>query len=550
MKELPVVQELNGGDKCWEKVFDTFEVRVYLPKTDEIKEIVNFGFRAPYLLILEENKKTMEEAIAFAKESGLAKIASFYGCSVVSVYPTAPGGWADAPAGLFADIIAESRISQYYKDGMAIMWDRFNKKWDDSYIRGAVLRTCLYGFGASADYIAKNCLKTIEGVGLYGPGDITPAVCILQGLSVMPKPERRDIPVLSIGNSDEINDSLMEELDYVMVEQEADYEKDYQLFVGNFRRMMGYLNEEDNLEEMGMVWEPAACKVLTAADNLGDDKDTTEHFIGYVAYYNKSILEEGKKVPLVFCFHGGGDSAMCMTTVSGWYKVAHENNFLLISIENHLNSTATEIMTLLEQLKEKYPIDTEKIYSTGFSMGGCKSWDMFQEYPKVFAAVAPMDATFEVGQNSYGSRMPSINQDVILPVYYVGGEETPLPELPFQEAKCYNRMKYVLKVNRALIDYYVTYEDKENWPNRIWGLDGDVICKLQDAERGNATLTLNLFESEGHHCYSIFGCVEGQGHEVRHHTCDNAWKFMNCFRRKADGSIEGGAMEEICSLYR
>ena len=72
-------------------------------------------------------------------------------------------------------------------------------------------------------------------------------------------------------------------------------------------------------------------------------------------FYNKKIMSDGKKVPLMLCFHGGGDSAICMATLSGWYKIAHENNFLLVAIENHLNSTATEMMELIEHLKEKYP---------------------------------------------------------------------------------------------------------------------------------------------------------------------------------------------------
>ena len=191
--------------------------------------------------------------------------------------------------------------------------------------------------------------------------------------------------------------------------------------------MVGYLDIEPDLDAMGMAMEPGVYTVSTAPDNRGDDKDTTEHRIGYVAYYNKSIMNTGKPVPLVLCFHGGGDSAMCMVALSDWHLVVAKHDFLLVSIENHLNSTATEMMELLTHLKEKYPIDEERIYSTGFSMGGCKTWDMFQEYPEVFAAVAPMDATFDVGLNSYGQPVNTINRSTILPVFYVGGEQTPLP---------------------------------------------------------------------------------------------------------------------------
>lgn len=548
MEKMPQIIALSDGSKIWENRFEKFEAKVYLPKCDLPVEVINYGFMTPYLLVFEENRHTLEEAKKFADESGLAKIASEYGGSVVFIYPVNDGGWEKAPADLFASIISETKISQYYKDGVAILRNRFTGEWEKNYIRGALLRSYLYGFGSSADYIAQNCLKTIEGDGLYGKGDITPVVCILQNLSVVPKPERTDIPVVSIGNSNIINNALKAGLEYVLVDDKANYIEHFKVFMKKFRRMVGYLDIEPDLEKMGMVMEPGYCTVPTSADNRGDDKDTKEHRIGYVAYYNRGIMDKEEGVPLVLCFHGGGDSAMCMVALSDWHLVAAKYNFLLVSVENHLNSTATETMSLIAHLKEKYNIDSERIYSTGFSMGGCKSWDMYQEYPDVFAAVAPMDATFDVGQNSYGQPVDNINQDTILPVFYVGGEDTPLPELPFQEARCLNRMAYVLRVNKAKARYNVKFEEKDKWINPIWGINGDVICKAKDDRRGSV-LTMHLFESENGCCYSIFASASKQAHEMRHLNCENAWKFFIHFRRLADGTLVGGKMEDVVRTF-
>ena len=115
-------------------------------------------------------------------------------------------------------------------------------------------------------------------------------------------------------------------------------------------------------------------------------------------------------------------------------------------MENHLNSTATEMMELIEILKDRYNIDSTRIYATGFSMGGCKSWDLYQEYPQVFAGLAPMDATFDVGRNIYDQEVKKgINENVIVPIFYAGGEITPLPELPFQAQ--------IITVNRIIQEY-------------------------------------------------------------------------------------------------
>lgn len=540
MKGKPEVQLVSGG-KIWEHCFEKFIAKVYVPECELCTDIVNYGFQAPYLMVFEERRQSPAEAVDFAKSSGLEDLAKRYGTSVAFFYPNCEGGWENAPDDMFERIMDESRISQYYEDGMAILWDRFNKTWGDRYIRGAVLRTCLYGAGRSADYLAKHCLKRKQGAGLYGPGDITPVVVSLQGLSSLPEVEAKDIPVISVGNSAECNALLKKEVSHLLVKETAEYEKDYLEFSGNFRRMMGHLETEVNPASVGMLREEGFETVVTSPDDNGDDRATRTHRIGYVAYCNKAALESGKKLPTVMCFHGGGDSAMCMANLSGWSSVAHDHDFLLISVENHLNSSATETVSMIEQLKRKYPIDEERIYATGFSMGGCKSWDMMQEYPKYFAAIAPMDATFEVGFNAWGQPAVRLNQETVLPVYYVGGEKTPLPELPFQAQKCVDRMQYVFDVNRVKTAYGVSYEKQEEWKNKIWGIDGDRVVSLSSPERTGSILTLNLFYSEDGHCYTVFGSVNDQQHEVRHHTCEHAWRFLSNFRRLADGSLTGDA---------
>ncbi len=530
MNPVPQMTALPGGEVCWSHSFDRFRVKVFVPKGHELSDLINFGFLAPYLLVLEEREMTMEEAVSFAREKGFAEIAARYSTSVVFVYPTAPGGWAEADENLFIDLIAESRIQQYYKDGMILSRDRFTKVWGDRFIRGAIFRTFLYGYGASADYVARNLLKTINGLYLWGPGEITPTVAILERLSVIPAPQRRDIPVVSVGNGEAVNAALKASCDHLLVKETADVPADFSSFVYRFKRWCGQLETEDVMDEIGMVQECSYAVVKTSPDNQGDDAGTETHRIGYVAHYNKGLLDNGP-VPLVLAFHGGGDSTFYLSHVSGWYRVANRNNFLLVAVENHLNSTATEAIALLEELKKKYPIDEHRIYATGFSMGGCKSWDLYQEYPQVFAALAPMDATFEVGLNVYGQPAPcAINRDVPVPLFYAGGEETPLPELPFQAEKCWDRMRYVFGVNQLKTPYSVTWEDRDNWPEPIWGISGDQVEKLDDPSRGSV-LTIHYFESQDGVTRTAFACISGQGHECREHTCEHAWRFMSRFSR-------------------
>lgn len=544
MENMPIMKDFSDGSKCYPLDLTESKVLVYTPAVSELDRIVNFAFRAPFLMVFTDRVKSEEEAKKYADECGFSTIAKRFGTAVTFIRPAA-GDYENAGEGIFEEVIANSKIAQYYKDGVTLGRNRFTGEWGRNYIRGGVQRTFLYGKGAAGDYLAKNLLKTIEGEGLYGKGDITPVVVTLEEISVMPDIQRDDIPVISVNNPDAIDEAILEKCQYGCIQKGVDYVGQYDSFGKLFHRMVGNLIEEPDFEEIGFVMEPQFATLKTSPDNTGDDKDTTEHKVGFVAFYNQSIMEKKEPVPMVMCFHGGGDSAMCMASVSGWYMVAHKYNFLLVCVENHLESTATEMQELIELLKQKYPVDGGKIYSTGFSMGGCKSWDMMQEYPKNFAAIAPMSATFEVGLNSSGKPAQAMNETEMLPVFYVGGAVTPLPELPFQAQKCFDRMNYVLRLNRVVKENTYSFEDQSQWEDKIYPIVGDDTLLSENADRPGSILRMEVLKSDNGKVYTVFGSVSDQSHEVRMHSCEHAWCFMNQFRRNAEGAIEGGEYSEV-----
>ncbi|MBR4343957.1 MAG: hypothetical protein IKP88_14885 [Lachnospiraceae bacterium] len=544
MNEMPIVTKTDGG-VCWEHTFEKFTATCYVPENDKDDSLLNYGFIAPYLLVFSPEKFSYEKAVSFAKENGFEKLARDFASSVVFIYPTSANGWKDAEPTIFDEILENSRINQYYENGVAKCWNRFTHKLEEYHIRGAIFRTNLFGYGESADYIARNCLKHFKGAGLwFKDADSAAVTCILSDLSEIPDVQTDDIPVISIGNSDEINSVLKEKVKYLLVKETADVYADFYAFSRKFRRMLGILELDPDLEAEGMIIEPGSETLKTSRDNAGDDKGTEEHRVGYFAFYNKGIFDKGP-APLLLAFHGGGDSAFYISYISGWANIAHRHDFLLVSIEHHLNSTATEMTDLIERLKAKYNIDPTRIYCSGFSMGGCKSWDFIAEHPSYLAAAAPMDATFEMGINVFGQPSPyPLNTTVPVPCFYAGGEVTPLPELPFQAQKCLDRIKYILELNGAEKQYDVILENKDNWGNKIWGINGDETYKTFDENR-KATLTIELFKNKDGKCYNALGSISDQGHECREHTCENAWRFMSNFRRLENGTIEGGDFDTV-----
>ena len=528
----PEVTKLPDGGRYWEHTYEDFYLKAYVPSSKIDGEVFNYGYRAPLLIVFEEYPQSMEEAIAFAENNGLAQIASEVDSSVLFVYPTCEGGWTNASINLYQSLIAEVKIDPVYADGIVAFNNFFTKTFEGYFIRGAKFRTDIYSFGESADYVARYLLDTVEGEYLWGPGEITPAMCSMERLSFVPEIKRKDIPVLSVGNSSEINTVFENGCENILVKDNADYISDFKSFVWKYIMWCGHIEYEPDFEELGMIEETGTFTVKTSDRNIGRYKGTAEHPAGYYAYYNKGLMDNGN-VPLVIGFHGGGDSSMYHTFGTRWWDIAHRYGFLYVSVENHHDLPAPEAIQVLDILKKKYPIDEKRIYATGFSMGSAKTWDMYHEYPTVFAGFMPCSALFPAKDNPFGLSCddPRCNNTVAVPMFYSGGEASPLPELPFQADSSLERVKYLARTNKLKADFNaLEFTDKDKWEDPIYGIPGDRTEKIPDDTRGSV-LTVNYYESEDGICRTALASVSGQGHECRHHSCENAWIFISQFTR-------------------
>lgn len=527
-----VITTINVGEN---------EVLVYYPKPNTNDElVVNTTCTTASILVFGDKKYDNASAEEYITKTGLDKIASNNGASICFINPVGET-WSES------DDKAYETIAQAFSDSSTAVRENgiskeknFMSGEEEQKITGSQGRIYVYGIGLGADYVASHMLRSkIEAPTFWGGViDVTPSGITLENVSDLSKSEENYIPVVSVGNSDDINNKLKDICKNINIDKDANYTNEFNNFIGVNRRQAGVLLPIYNWEEEGIVEKIETYTVNTSDDNVtfaGQDK----HDINYITYYAKDLDIKSGNVPLVMCFHGGGSTALFEAQATEWPLIGKENGFITVSVDMHFpNCTPTEIVDLIKYIETQYSIDSTRIYASGFSMGGCKSWDLYEQYPEIFAGLAPMDATMEVGKDSFGNDVKDINTNTVVPLFYVGGELSPLPELPFQEKKVVDRVKNVFEVNNVVTKYTSEFDDSENWSNKIWGIDGDITYTVTDKKAfKDSVLTVMLFESIDGKYYTAFTSASNQSHEVYARNSWAAWDFLSQFSRAEDGTI-------------
>ena len=129
-------------------------------------------------------------------------------------------------------------------------------------------------------------------------------------------------------------------------------------------------------------------------------------------------IEPGKTYPLVLFLHGAGErgdnNAAQLTHGSALFTKAENrekfpayvifpqcpNNKRWVEVDWSAKASHTspkepsDSMRLTKQMLDEFlkanPVDTNRIYVTGLSMGGFGAWDFAQRYPEIVAAAAPI----------------------------------------------------------------------------------------------------------------------------------------------------------------
>jgi poly(3-hydroxybutyrate) depolymerase len=131
-------------------------------------------------------------------------------------------------------------------------------------------------------------------------------------------------------------------------------------------------------------------------------KVVSKEGLNYQIYGNPK-WDGKKRYPLFVSLHGSGqsgtDNQAQMGGPTGIFTNAEHQAanpcFMVVpqcpdSAIGWNREVADHLMTLIDDLSEKLPIDTSRLYLTGFSMGGFGCFSLAAKYPTKFAAVIPV----------------------------------------------------------------------------------------------------------------------------------------------------------------
>ena len=115
--------------------------------------------------------------------------------------------------------------------------------------------------------------------------------------------------------------------------------------------------------------------------------------------YTPEISEE--KLPLILQLHGAGERGdglddLPLVEKWGFSETVKAGEYPCVFVFPQCPKDAfwagrvESILRFLDQLLEAYPIDRERIYLTGLSMGGYGTWYTAMAAPERFAAIAPV----------------------------------------------------------------------------------------------------------------------------------------------------------------
>jgi len=127
--------------------------------------------------------------------------------------------------------------------------------------------------------------------------------------------------------------------------------------------------------------------------------------IRYLIYLPEEYGQGARRWPLLLFLHGAGQRGADLMQVKklgppALLAAGQPMPMLVVSPQCRENASwqAADLVGLLGQVEKTYRVDVDRIYLTGYSMGGCGAWELATLAPERFAALVPVSGSGNPGQ--------------------------------------------------------------------------------------------------------------------------------------------------------
>jgi predicted peptidase len=134
--------------------------------------------------------------------------------------------------------------------------------------------------------------------------------------------------------------------------------------------------------------------------------------VQYLVYLPKDYSRR-KRSPLLLFLHGAGERGNDVELVKQYGLAALIDKgkhlpLIVVSPQCRLNTgwESVQLLALLDHIEQKFSVDHDRIYLSGFSMGGFGTWNLAAAAPERFAAAVPICGGGNVNQADQLVKLP------------------------------------------------------------------------------------------------------------------------------------------------
>jgi len=198
--------------------------------------------------------------------------------------------------------------------------------------------------------------------------------------------------------------------------------------------------------------------------NAQQEAKSMAQYKNYLLFVPDTLPDSGQ-YPLMLFLHGSGERGSNINLVKkhgppSFLDTNTDFPFVVVSPQCPSNKTwnTQNLLALLDHIESTLPIDKNKIYVTGLSLGGYGTWDLAQAAPERFAAIAPICG---------GGNLENIYKMRNVPTWvFHGAKDNAVPHqesdrLVKQLKEYKSDVKYTLYPNLAHNCWLKTYKNQE-----------------------------------------------------------------------------------------